>query len=273
MKQWHKRVASVSGFSLMEVLIALFLTTLITTAAFKAYITQHKNYLIQDDITEIQQGARASIDELTKQIRMAGYALPYGLPSIIAANTNPDTITISYHQEGCDTYLSAPMPQTSSELKCGTDISCFSPSQWVYIWEPDSAKGEWFEISWVQPSSGHLQHRNSDLGRKYGTKSTILSLTRVQFYIDRTDPNHPNLMMKAVGKDPQVYAENITDLQFRYKLSNGTIVDVPPTVEDIREVLITVTGRSANPDPDRPHGDQYRFRTYSSSVSLRNLNV
>ncbi len=273
MKRWHKRVAGASGFSLIEVLIALFLTTLITTAAFKAYITQHKNYLIQDDITEIQQGARASIDELTKQIRMAGYALPYGLPSIIAGNTDPDTITITYHQDGCDTYLSDPMPLPSSELKCGTDISCFSSGQWVYIWEPDSAKGEWFEISEVQAAAFHLQHRESSLGRKYGAKSTILSMARVQFYIDNTDPDHPNLMMKAVGRDPQVYAENITDLQFQYKLSNGTIVDVPPIVEDIREVIIVVTGRSANPDPDRPDGDQYRFRTYTSSVSLRNLNV
>jgi hypothetical protein len=273
MKRWHKRVASVSGFSLMEVLIALFLTTLITTAAFKAYITQHKNYLIQDDITEIQQGARASIDELTKQIRMAGYALPYGLPSIIASNTNPDTITVSYHNDGCDTWLNVPMPQTSSELTCGSDVSCFSADQWVYIWEPDSAKGEWFEISWVQTATNTVQHKVGNLSRKYGNKSTVLSLNRVQFFIDRTNPDHPNLMMQAVGRDPQVYAENITDLQFRYKLSNGAIVDVPPTAEDIREVMITVTGRSANPDPDRPEGSKYRFRTYTSSVSLRNLNV
>lgn len=273
MQRWHKRVVSTSGFSLIEVLIALFLTTLVTTAAFKAYVTQHKNYIIQDDITEIQQGARASIDELTKQIRMAGYALPYGLPSIIAANSDPDTITITYHQDGCDTYLSDPMPLPSAELKCGTDISCFSSGQWVYIWEPDSAKGEWFEISEVQAAAFHLQHRVSSLSRKYGAKSTVLSMMRVQFYIDRTDPDHPNLMMKAVGKDPQVYAENVVDLQFQYKLSNGTTVDVPVTVEDIREVLITVTGRSANPDPDRQEGDQYRYRTYSSSVSLRNLNV
>ncbi len=60
------------GFSLVEVMIALLLSAVVTTAAFKAYVDQHKNYLIQDDITNIQQNARASLDELSRQIRMAG---------------------------------------------------------------------------------------------------------------------------------------------------------------------------------------------------------
>jgi prepilin-type N-terminal cleavage/methylation domain-containing protein len=273
MTRLYKRLKQVTGFSLIEVLIALFLTGIVTTAAFKTYITQHKNYIVQDDITEIQQSARASIDELTRQIRMAGFQLPYGLPSIIASNTNPDTITITYNSSGCNTFLDAAMPQPSSELKCGTDISCFASGQWVYIFEADSAKGEWFEITNVQTSSFHLQHNTMTLSRKYGAKSSVLSMVRVQFYIDKTDANHPNLMMRAVGKTPQVYAENISDLQFKYKLTNGTTVDVPAQVEDIREVLISLTGRSANPDMDRPSTDRYRTRTYSSSVSLRNLGV
>jgi Tfp pilus assembly protein PilE len=273
MTRIYKRLQKVTGFSMIEVLIALFLTGIVTTAAFKAYINQHKSYIVQDDITDIQQSSRASIDELTRQIRLAGFQLPYGLPSIIASNTNPDTITITYNSSGCNTYLSAAMPQPSAELKCGTDVSCFTESQWVYIYEADSAKGEWFEITHVQPGSNHLQHNTMTLSRKYGAKSTILTMIRVQFYIDKTNPDHPNLMMRAVGKQPQVYAENISDLQFKYKLTNGTTVDVPVAVEDIREVLITVTGRSANRDLDRPLNDQYRFRTYSSSVSLRNVGV
>jgi prepilin-type N-terminal cleavage/methylation domain-containing protein len=261
------------GFSLMEVLIALLLSAVVTTAAFKAYVNQHKSYMIQDDVTTIQQNARACLDQLSRQVRMAGYQLPNGLPSIVASNTNPDTITLTYHQDGCDTYLSAAMPQPSAELKCGTAIDCFEVNQWVYIWEADSAKGEWFQITQVQTGSNHLQHNTMDLSRKYGANSNILSMTQVKFYIDKSDTTHPKLMVTSINGTPQVYADDMTDLQFQYRLKNGTTVDVPPAYQDILEVLISVTGRSASKDLDRPTGQQYRFRTYSTSVTLRNQSV
>lgn len=261
------------GFSLVEVLIALILSSVVTAAAFKAYVNQHKSYLIQDDVTNIQQSARASLDELSRQVRMAGFQLPNGLPSIIAANTNPDTITITYHDASCDTYLSDAMPQPSSELKCGSSVACFETGQWVYIWEADSAKGEWLQLTQVQTGSNHLQHNTTVLTRKYGANSNLLSMTQLKFYIDRSDTTHPKLMVSPINSTPQIYADDIIDLQFTYRLKNGTVVDAPPNYQDILEVLITVTGRSTNADPDRPTGNQYRTRTYTTSVTLRNQSV
>lgn len=273
MKRMMKSLKNFHGISLVEMLIAFALTGIVTTAVLKAYMTQHKNYMIQDDITTIQQNVRASVDELTRQCRMAGYAIPLGLPSIEAADADPDSITIVYHDDGCDTYLDAAMPQPSAELKCATDLSCFYDGQWVFIFEPDSGGGEFFEITHVQNSSRHLQHNTMSLSRKYGKDAVVLSLMKLQFYVDRSDTTHPNLMLKLPGKAPQVYAEDISDLQFRYKLEDGSIVDVPVAVEDVREILITVTGRSSRPDPDKPADEQYRYRTSTTSVALRNLGV
>lgn len=273
MNRMLRKLRSHRGISLVEMLIALGLTGIVSASVLKAYMTQHKNYMIQDDITTIQQNARASIDELSRQLRMAGYALPLGLPSIGASNTNPDTITVTYHDDGCDTYLSDPMPQPSAELKCATDVSCFYEGQWVFIFEPDSGGGEFFEITQVQSAAKHLQHNTMKLSRVYGKDAQVVSLSRVMFYIDDTNKLHPNLMLKLLGRPAQVYAENISDLQFQYKLVDGSIVDVPIAVNDVREVLMTVTARSNMPDPDRPEGERYRFRTYTTSVALRNVGV
>jgi Tfp pilus assembly protein PilE len=260
-----------AGFSLLEALIALVITGIITTAMFKAYITQHQNYLAQDDITTIQQGARASIDELTRHIRMAGNDVPDGLPSLIAANTNPDTITITYRSDACDTYLSAAMPQPSSELKCGTDVSCYYDGQWVYILDPTDNTGEFFEITHVQTGSMHIQHNTMTLSKAYDADAILLSMNKVKFFIDNsTDPDHPNLMVEMLGMSPQVYAENISDLQFEYRLRNGTVVDVPVLAGDIREVLISVVGRSEHEAYEDDNID-FRLRTYASSVNLRNF--
>jgi hypothetical protein len=221
----------------------------------------------------MQQSARASIDELTRQIRMAGHHLPLGLPAIVASNTNPDTITITYHGNDCETYLSAPMPQPSAELKCGSDISCFRPDQWVYIYEPDSAIGEWFKISEVQTESGHLQHRYDpkELSRKYGASSAVLALNRVKFFVDNTTtPDNPKLMVQIGLEPPVIYADRITDLQFRYRLANGATVDQPVLITDIREVLISISAGSYLPLLD---GKRPKDRTYTSSVNLRNIGV
>jgi len=261
------------GTSLLEVMIALVITAIITLTIFRTYITQHKNYIIQEDIAEIQQSSRASIEELARHIRMAGFSIPMGMDAITASNSDPDTITIVYNAGGCDTQLRAPMPRTSSELKVdtATDYSCYQDGDWVYIWEPDSGYGQWIEITHVQPSANKLQHNTVLLLDEYGTGSQILDLTMVKFYIDNTsDTAHPTLMMEVPGMAPQVYADNISDLQFQYRMSGGMIVDNPVPVDDTREVMISLTGRSNMPDPDFPD-NPYREREYETSVFVRNL--
>ena len=269
-----KFIKNEKGFSLLEVLIAVLITGIVTSSILQVYVTQHKNYMTQDDITNIQQNARASIDELSRQIRLAGFDLPLGIEAIQAYNTNPDTIVLTYHNSGCDTYLSAPMPQPSAELKCGSDVSCFYDGQWIFIYDADSAKGEWFEITQVQSAALHLQHNTMTLSRKYDVNALVFAMTQVKFYVDNTtDVDHPKLMIQIMGEAPQIYADNITDLQFKYKLKNGMVVDVPPIAENIREVEISLSARSNQPEVDDNGVESYRDRTFSTSVFLRNVGI
>ncbi|UCC44778.1 MAG: prepilin-type N-terminal cleavage/methylation domain-containing protein [Candidatus Zixiibacteriota bacterium] len=271
MNRMIAKIHETRGATLLEVLIALAITGIVTASIMQLYVTQHTNYLTQDDITTIQQNARASIDELTRNIRMAGRQLPAGLQALQASNTNPDTLTVVYKAGNCDTYLSSPMPLPSAELKCGNDISCFGEGQWVYIYEPDSGIGEWFEITEVQAAAFHIQHNTMTLSRCYGADALVLAVDQVKFYIDDlTDPEHPCLMVQPIGMPPQVYAEDIVDLQFQYHLTNGMVVDEPVLVEDIREVIISVTARSKKPNTENKD-EPYRTRTFSSSVNLRNI--
>ncbi len=267
----RSRLRSTSGFSLIEVMIALGITAFVTAAVFETYKAQNKNYLIQDDITTIQQNARASIDELTRQIRQTGYGVPSQFPSIYAANTNPDTITLVYQARDCNTFLTDPMPQPSAELKCN-DVTCFEDGQDCFIWEPDTNKGEFFTVTQVQTGSDHLQHNTTTFSRKYGANSIVLSLVAAKFYVDKTtDASHPKLMVKYGSKAATAYADDITDLQFRYRMRNNTILDIPTAASDVREILISVTGRSNRADPDKTGDAAYRWRTFASSASVRNL--
>ena len=272
MKRIRDILGNSRGLSLFEILVALIITGVVTLAIMKTYITQHRHYIAQEDVTNIQQNARAAIDELGKCIRMAGHGLPLGLDPIAASNTNPDTITITFQIGDCDTYLAAPMGSPSAQLECASDVSCFYNGQWAYIFEPDSGGGEWFEISEVQPTSLNIQHTTMALSRSYGADAIVMAMNEIKFFVDTTDVNHPYMMLKTPAHPPQLYAENIEDLQFRYRMKNGMIVDQPSLADDVREVLISVTGRSNVPDPEE-HYNPYRRRTFATSVFLRNVGI
>lgn len=277
MSKTNHILSSQRGTSLLELLIALAITGVITTSVLRLYTIQHESYLVQDDVTTMQQNARAAIDELTRQIRMAGHRLPAGMQPIEASNTNPDTITITYQGSNCDTYLTEKMPNTSAELKA-SEVSCFNVDQWVYIFDPVAKTGEWFQISEVQEGSNHLQHRfkPKNLSKIYDADALILSIDQVKYYIDNTNPDQPNLMMKRpFDSVAYVYAENIEDLQFQYHLANGNIVDVPVLIKDVREVIITVKSKSSRPNLRKDEDGKYvhSSRSYTSSVGLRNIGL
>ena len=267
-----KRIlTSPRGISLIEILVALIVTGILATAIFRIYINQHHAWRIQDSVIEMQQNARAAIDELSRQLRQAGYQLPKDLAPLEAYNTDPDTIVIMYNGGDCDTPIEHAMPQPSAELRCdGHDVSCYAAGQVVYIWDPFAQTGEFFEISQVQTGSSHIQHNDWPLSKAYPKGSVILSLDRVKFYIDQSDTLHPKLMVQLGDYPPQIYAEDIIDLQFNYRLKNGMTVASPAIPQDVREIAIDLTARTQQPDisfPDNP----YRYESYGSIVFLRNL--
>jgi prepilin-type N-terminal cleavage/methylation domain-containing protein len=261
------------GMTLVELLVALVITTIITSAGYSIYLTQHENWIIQEQISNMQQNARVAVQELESKIRMAGYGLQGGIDPIYAKNTNPDTITVVFQNEiNCEATIEQAMPQPSAELSCdGHDVSCFKDNTWAYIYDPSADTGEFFYITQVQTSSSHIQHTTMDLSRCYPVGSIVMFVDMYKFYIDRTDTNHPNLMRLGVGETPQVYAEDIEDLQFRYGLANGVFLDVPPAASVIREVLITLTARTER--KDLQFTGKYRRRTLASNVKVRNLGL
>jgi prepilin-type N-terminal cleavage/methylation domain-containing protein len=48
------------GFTVLELLIAVFMGGIVTAAAMSIYITEHKQLLVQDSITDAQSSLRAA---------------------------------------------------------------------------------------------------------------------------------------------------------------------------------------------------------------------
>ena len=62
-----------SGFSLVELLVAMAITGVVMAAVFKIYTTQQDSYVLQEQVAEMQQNGRTAKYVMTREIRMVGY--------------------------------------------------------------------------------------------------------------------------------------------------------------------------------------------------------
>ena len=61
------------GFTLIEVVIGLAISLILMGVAVSIFNVQRKSYSLQEQVTEMQQNVRATMDMMVREIRMAGY--------------------------------------------------------------------------------------------------------------------------------------------------------------------------------------------------------
>jgi type IV pilus assembly protein PilW len=81
------------GFTLVELMITLAVSTLIAAALYSTYILQQRTYVNQGAVVEMQQNARVAIDFLSLDLRMAGYD---PMNNNIGGITAADSVSISF---------------------------------------------------------------------------------------------------------------------------------------------------------------------------------
>ncbi len=246
----QKRLCEVSGkngFTLLELLIAMLLTVIVSTAIYMAYNSQHKSYTVQEQVSAMQQNLRAAMYFMQRDIRMAG----------------------------CD-----PETKPSGERKAGAGIVTANVAELEFTMDitggendnEDNDKdgledetGEWFD--------GQL----GDTGEQ----------VRFKLDNDADDDGTADGFPCSLGRELngagglQDIAENIETLNFIYFDEDGNQLDddgagnVVASIEDIRQIQVTITARSARSDPEftSAFGDNFRRRTLTVTITPRNLGL
>jgi type IV pilus assembly protein PilW len=61
------------GFTMVELLVAMAITAVVMAAVYTLYKTQQDSYIAQDQVVEMQQNVRASLYQMARDMRMAGF--------------------------------------------------------------------------------------------------------------------------------------------------------------------------------------------------------
>ena len=68
-----KTLANHNGVTLIELLVVLVISSLLVGGMYRLFISQSKAYNVQDQVVETQQGTRAAMELLLRDLRMTGY--------------------------------------------------------------------------------------------------------------------------------------------------------------------------------------------------------
>ncbi len=98
----YPRRLSKDGFSLIELMVSIAISGIALAAITTTFVSQSQSYDIQEQLVEMQQNARAAMDIMTREIRMAGFS-PTGT-SFDGVHHHSDKIHIRADLNGNGTY-------------------------------------------------------------------------------------------------------------------------------------------------------------------------
>jgi prepilin-type N-terminal cleavage/methylation domain-containing protein len=231
------------GFSLLELLVVVSVTG-VTLAAATTFFTNHLHAIRGHSFRiEAQQAMRASLDAITRDLRLAGACLPVDGQFVALAGVNApggDAITIRTGLVRAN--MSCIVSSLSVAAQAGdatlqvASANGFTADMLGYVRHPNGS-GELAMIVNVGATSVTF---DSGMSQDYPIGSGVYAVDERTYAIDASDPSLPLLTLSVDRGTPEAFAAGIRDLQVQYVLNENcppcTRVDLPGSTAQWRLV-------------------------------------
>jgi prepilin-type N-terminal cleavage/methylation domain-containing protein len=246
------------GFSLVELVVALGIVGITLASAVPFFALHARKMKGAAFRLEAQQGMRASLDAMARDIRLAGACLPtagrfVALEGADGATGDRITVRAGIVQQGtsCVTAgLSAAANAGDTAVQVA-DATPFAGTKIVFVSHPNGS-GELQDVTGTSATTISL---GAGLSQAYPGPATqgnpsnpanVIAVDERIYQLDKTDPNNPLLTLTVNRTAPQAFAVGVTDLQIRYTLDRNCppcdVVDLPPDTATwwlVNDVLLT----------------------------------
>ena len=289
-----------SGFTLVELLIALVLSIVIVGAVYATFNSQQKSFSLTNQKMDMQQQGRAAINLLMRDLRMAGCLVPSSKAirvvnnNITAASTPAsDELTVLYADQtfdGLSVQTTSGSPPTSITVQVQSGGSLASNSDYtnknIVLITRDESYSVIRKITQASGSGsirtltlGNLDSYLSGLTPAFDSSSdNSASYTNgnayvltIRTYDIQSETLYINDHNDATSTGtPQPLAEGAEILQFDFdsydKASNTHTILANPTsgshtIDQIRAVRIYLLMKNITQDPDYTDTIQYNLGT------------
>ena len=285
-----KPLGAEAGFTIIELLIAIALGLVILAGLFRTFKVQHDSYVIQDQVSAMQQNLRAAMYMITRDLQMAGYYTNFDRNN---RQLNWDDLD-GDNENGRPLVFGVNDVTSSTEVRAGTDVITIvkadnDPTASRSV--SGTASGAEFSVGWdldgsnfgllvkedlsfadliVKDGANWKPAGSSSLMENYASGDTVFR-TDIIVYRINADAAHPCLERKNLGRGEtgyQTIAENIENLQLRYQLNDGTWTTDPGANQSrVRAVEVLLVGRTAYPDRGYIDSSTYSFGEGATAYS------
>lgn len=281
------------GASLVELVIVMAITGIITTGLYAFFVSTSNTYSDQAVVARMLQTAGIAMTRISQDIRKAGtfWSLPCAVETLVTGTNGPPgniEIRLMLDDPAARTEVTPPPPagqsQSSSVFRV-LSTTGFQDGDTAFI--TDGVQCSRFTVTQIigGANPGLQHHPTDDLNSPGGfnylypaTTSRVYRLgvsQRVTYSIDTSDPATPWLT-RDTGAGPRRLLPDIESLRLSYVMADGSIVSDPSTITtaaqaaNIRLVTVSVTAKADRRSPGIG-GDGFRRQTLASRVQVRNL--
>lgn len=255
------------GVTLIELLIALVISGILISALYRVFISQQKIYTVQDQVVDIQQNLRIAVDQMTREIRMAGYGGNIldvfgdvnGFIHLITPSDN--SITIIFADQVGELKQSVLKGTNQIEV---TNANKFNTLKKKYL----CLNG--LNNYLIQNIDSDTLTLTTPLNEDHAINEPVYLVKAITYSIGLSGGRPVLRRNENTGGGAQPLAENVENLQFTYYDENGDITENPP---DIRMVKLITTVKTNIQDPDYKGGDGFRRKKLSSYIKVRNRGI
>lgn len=295
------------GVTLIELMIVLVIAAILVGGVYSLFITQQRSYAVQDQVAGVQQDARAALNIMARDIRMAGFVVgpgsstgfTDGVSTITIPSTPPGeifsfAIQATNRSDGSDrlTVVSGAEELGIVESIAGQEVTLDKNvnTKCNYI-AFDMLPGMLFKLTDAADDDKIVTVENVPTGNKivggkaYGVKA-------ITYLVDqgvlRRNENTGSGAQPLAGDGINTVVE---DLQFAYSDDGQNWFNTPPSSTPkmvrinitVRTAIADATVQDANPTvqfrqpPLEDHTtnlngpDGFRRRVYTTEVKARNL--
>lgn len=236
------------GFGLIELMVTLLTMGVLMLGLYTAFFRTNDEAARMSKLVEFRQSARASVQLIERDVRMAGSG--WGRQPVqvstatdsqwfaMTAGTGPginDSLTLFGAWSSQDT-LTAAMPNTSSAMNVSTP-TLFATGNLVVVSDKSGITWHMFQITGISGST--LQHattsnynNTTNLNRNWPTAgyprgSFVYKVSRLSYRVDSTTFNRPCLVRQEFGGPPQVVAYDLNRFQVWFRMQDSSLTRDP----------------------------------------------
>ncbi len=293
------------GFTLVELLVAVIILAVVTTGALLMFTTQHRAYIGQEHILEVQQDARLVTEMILADVRLGGFLVPQntGIGGIdggasaadVLCTSDPSVIDEAEIDQANGRFPGASLQatlgaaaETVSLVVASMDIDNSGDSDFAVgsgILISDGADTHCARITIINAATGTVTFTPQTPGGFSAGTGPTRAVPAVIYELNGT----------TLRRNSVLLSQQIENLQVEYAIDlddNGTIDAGEFPVHDmtasdpdlIRGLRLSVIARTPSEDPDfRSSGmpaagnhdpgtpDGFLRRRFSTNVIARNL--